>query len=421
MMRIAYVANYQGADLVKNRPCLHNFSLAARVKIQLIAELLRRSGHQVEILSQGSLEPLVGRDRFQFRFYPEVRDGERFHPEIPVHYVSALSLKYCIGLWERRRTSRLLADKHRCAPFDAVIIYNMQSAQVGAAQHAIHRLGLPVILQYEDDSFVDVHGRSSAGIISRYHMEARRRLLRSISGGTGVSPYLLSQMPEHAPKLLLRGVVSNEIMALTRSTKNSKKNWVVFSGTHEGTQGLEQLVQGWQILRPADWELHIAGRGPITATLEALAAGNPSIIFHGLLNREENARLLCSAKIGMNPQDLTVTPGNVFAFKIVEYLAAGMHVITTPRGSLESDLEAGISYITTNGPEAIAQSLDEVIRERRYERTAEDAAIRTYGPDAVAKSLNDLLEQVTCRQHRRSQQVAIVPASANPTTQARTR
>jgi glycosyltransferase involved in cell wall biosynthesis len=393
-MRIAYIANYQGADLVKNRPCLHNFSLAARVKIQLIAELLCRNAHDVEIISQGSLEPLVGRERFRPRFYPELRDGERFHPDIPVHYVSALSLKYFIGLWESIQTQRLLTERHKRSPFDAVIIYNMQSAQVGAARHA-RRLGLPVILQYEDDSFVDVHGRTAAGVISRYHLRARRQLLKQISGGTGVSPYLLSQMPEGAAKLLLRGVVSGEIMKLASSATGGKKNWVVFSGTHEGTQGLEPLVTAWQLLRPRDWELHIAGRGPITATLETLASGNASIIFHGLLNREENARLLCAAKIGMNPQDVTATPGNVFAFKIVEYLAAGAHVITTPRGSLEADLEAGVSYIPTNTPEIIAESLAEVIRDRRYDRTAADAAIRTYGPDAVAESLNNLLERVT--------------------------
>ena len=96
----------------------------------------------------------------------------------------------------------------------------------------------------------------------------------------------------------------------------------------------------------------------------------------------------------MNPQDVTKTQGNVFALKIIEYLAAGLHVITTPRGSLEPELEAGVSYIADNTPEAIATSLKNVISAKSYEQTAQEAAVATYGPDAVSKALNRLINQL---------------------------
>ena len=82
----------------------------------------------------------------------------------------------------------------------------------------------------------------------------------------------------------------------------------------------------------------------------------------------------------MNPQDPTDTPGNVFPFKIAEYLAAGLHVVTTRRGPLEPELEAGVSYIDGNSSEMIAASLKQVIEESRYDRTAQRAALETYGP-----------------------------------------
>jgi glycosyltransferase involved in cell wall biosynthesis len=388
------------------------------VKIQLIADLLRRSAHEVEVISQGALEPLVGTDKLRFRFYPRFSESERFHPDIPIDYVSALSMKFLIGLWESVQTTRLLAARHRRSPYDAVIIYNMQAAQVGCARYA-QRLGLPVILEYEDDSFVDVHGRSSNALIANYHLRARRQLLRSIAGGTAVSPYLLDQMPPDIPKILLRGMVSHEILKSSQGARASKKNWVVFSGTHEGTQGLEQMIKAWHMLDLPGWELHIAGQGPITATLEKMAQAKPSIVFHGLLNREENARMICAAKIGMNPQDLTRTPGNVFPFKIVEYLAAATHVITTPRGALERELEAGVTYIADNAPETIAASLKQVIEERGYERTAEQAAVRTYGPDAISRSLNELLEQVTGKRQSEPQARFATAAGVRATSSTR--
>jgi len=394
-MRIAYVANYQGPSLVDTRPVLHNFSLAARVKIQLIAELLQRSLHEVEIISQGSLEPQVTRANLRSRFYPSFSEKERFHSDIPIYYASALSIRFLIGFWESIAAQRLLRERHNRCRFDVVVIYNLQRAQRGCARCAIRQLDVPVVLQYEDDAFADVHGQAESGLIAEYHRSACRRLLTSVSGGTAVSPYLMSQLPSNIPKLLLRSVVSGEILRSSQEARTPKRKWVAFSGTHEGTQGLEQLIKAWRMLELQDWELHIAGRGPLTSALEKIAAGDRSIVFHGLLNREENARLLCAAKIGMNPQDVTRIPGNVFAFKIVEYLAAGAHVITTPRGALEPELEAGVTYITDNTPETIAACLKQVICERRYECTAQRAALQTYGPGAVSESLNRLFEQVT--------------------------
>lgn len=414
-MRIAYIAPYQGPELVKRRPCLKNLSLAARVKIQLVAELLQRGSHEVEIISPGAVEPRTEPGAGRFTAYPAFAEPERFHAGIPIHYVSAISVKHVTGFWESIQTRRCLSARHKARPFDAVVIYNMGRGQIGSARYALRTLGLPVVLEYEDDSFVNVHGHAQQGLIGRYHRAECQKMLREVSGGTGVSPYLVSQLPSDVPRLLLRGVVSNEIVAVSQGTTEPKKNWVVFSGTHEGTQGLEQMIRAWRVAGLDDWTLHVAGHGPLTATLETMAAGARNIVFHGLLNRQENARLICASKIGMNPQDLTTRPGNVFAFKIIEYLAAGTHVLTTPRGVLEPELEAGVSYIPDNTPETIAAALKQIVQERRYERTAVQAALRAYGPDAICRSLNALVTEAAAR--RRSERRAPEAGMYTPSVQ----
>jgi glycosyltransferase involved in cell wall biosynthesis len=168
----------------------------------------------------------------------------------------------------------------------------------------------------------------------------------------------------------------------------------VYSGTLYRSKGLKQLITGWRKLGLSDWELHIAGDGELRATLEKMALGCKSIVFHGLLNRQDNARFLSEAKIGINPHDVSQTPGNVFAFKIIEYLAAGTHVITTPMGALEPEIEAGITYMPDNSPEMISATLERVIGGRWYERKAVKAVQQTYGPAGVARSLDSLLNQV---------------------------
>jgi glycosyltransferase involved in cell wall biosynthesis len=386
-MRIAYIAPYQGPGLLEKRQLLNNVGLAANVKMELIAELLQRSGHSIEVLSQGEIV-----DR-RTKFYPAFREPKPFDPTIPVLYGSALPIKRVNGIWPTLSTLRLFRRRHQESPFDAVIVYNLKLPQVICGLYAMRRLKLPVILEYEDDSLVDIAGKNESGRKHQGYLRFARKLLNAVSGCIGVSPFLLTRVSSEIPKMLLRGVVGENLIKLG-SDPTPRNNWIVFSGTHTETKGLEQLLQAWKLVTLPGWELHIAGYGRKTEEFKKIADGDRSVVFHGSLDRNQNAQLLSRAKIGMNPHDLSATPGNVFAFKIIEYLAAGNHVISTPMGPLESELEAGMTYIPDNAPQTIATSLEQVIRNRAYERTAAEAAWGTYGPAAVSRSLNALLGQV---------------------------
>lgn len=388
-MRIAYIAPYQGPTLVKRRPIVRNFSLGGRAKVQLIAELLQTSSHDVEVLSQGEVI------EHQFKLYPAFCEPEPFHAKIPVYYSSCFPVQYLNGLWSGLSLLRIFKARHRISPYDVVLIYNLKPPQVICAKYASRRLGLPVIVEYEDDAFGDnARAYNLSRFTSRFFLSAGKKTLASVAGCVGVSPYLLSQTPSSIPKLLLRGVVGDEILQAKKQGNAARKDRVVFSGTHYRRQGLVQLIEAWRKAELAGWELHIAGHGEMTSALQELAANSPSIVFHGVLNREENARLLCTAKIGIVPREVDQTAGSVFAFKTIEYLAAGLHVITTPMGPVEKEIAAGITYVSDNTADTIAAGLKQVVRDRRYERKAERAAVQMYGSTAVSRSLNLLLEQV---------------------------
>jgi glycosyltransferase involved in cell wall biosynthesis len=385
-MRIAYLTPYQGSKLLKTRPSVLNLALAANLKIELVAELLSRSSHEVDILSQGDV------DRQEFKFYRGFSD--QFNPLIRVTYASSLPVKFIKWPWSAWRMLRLFKARHRKAPYDLVIVYNLHLAQVVCARYAMRRLGLPVILEYEDDALVDVGGKQEHGWKHEVYRSLAGHILTSASGALAPSPHLLSRVPGEVPKVLLRGVVSDEVVRAANRSAADRKKWVVFSGTFYRTKGLEPLVKAWRMLDLPDWELHLAGDGEKTEILKSLAERCKSIVFHGVLDRKENAELLSTALVGLNPHDVSETPGNVFAFKIIEYLAAGTHVITTPMGPLERELEAGITYISDNSPETIAAAIRRVINERAYERTARDAAQEMYGPESVARSLDVLVHAV---------------------------
>jgi hypothetical protein len=207
----------------------------------------------------------------------------------------------------------------------------------------------------------------------------------------------MAQLPNGIPTLLLRGVIGPDLIAARNELGALKQNVVLFSGTHIASNGVAELIEGWRDAQVPDWELHITGYGQLTDTLRGMAHGVRGVVFHGLVSRAELVRLMCSAKICINPHQVSRTPGNVFAFKIIEYLAAGGHVMTTPMGTLEPELEVGISYMPANSPATIAACLKEVIRERRYDRSSAVATERIYGPDAVSRSLQSLLGRAMTR------------------------
>lgn len=387
-MRIAYIAPFQGPDLLRRRPIVHNRSLAGTAKIEMIADLLSRRSHQVDIISQGEV------DKFQCRFYPSFSETQRFNPNIPVCYSSALPVRFLSGFWEAMCARHLLKVRHNSSPYDVIIIYNTKRAQLACADYAIRCLNLPVILEYEDDSLVNVLGHSAKGLVSTYHRSASSKVFKTVAGCMAASPLLLSRFSSVIPTLLLRGVVGDDIVRATQQRAHVKKNWVLFSGTHTKSKGIEQLIKAWEILALPGWELHITGFGEMTDVLRRMAYSTRGIAFHGLVDRQHLVNLYCSAKICINPHDLSLVPGNVFAFKIIEYLAAGAHVVTTPMGALEKEIESGITYMHNNTPETISATLKQVIATRRWQHGASRYVSDTYGLPVVAKSLDLLLRKV---------------------------
>jgi glycosyltransferase involved in cell wall biosynthesis len=387
-MRIAYIAPYQGDTLLQKRPIVRNRSMSNRIKIELIATLLKEAGHDVEIISQGEVV------ESRLRFYPALTEEHRFHPGIPVHYGSVMPIRGLNGWWSNGHTLDILRQRHRAELFDLVIVFNLKSAQIYCANHAIRRLQLPVVLEYEDDKFVNVQGQAVDGYAVRRSKQQALHLFQALSGCIAVSPHLLAQVPATMPTLLLRGVVGADLIDAANRWQGEKKNVVLFSGTHIESNGVAHLIDGWREARLSGWELHITGYGQLTESLRQQASGIAGVTFHGLVSRQDLVSLLSSSKICINPHQVSRTPGNVFAFKIIEYLAAGAHVITTPMGALENDLEMGISYMTDNSPHTIAATLRRVVDTREYARTAGAAAQRRYGPAAVADSLNALLARV---------------------------
>jgi len=373
------------------RPIRRNLALAGNLKIELVAKLLSGQGHDLEVLSQGEVVD------YSLDYFPAFEETTRFDASIPVYYASSLPWRYANGWWSANRLRRLLELRHRRSAFDLVVVYNLKQPQVACAVYSMEHLALPVVLEFEDDLFVDVHGKDSRRLRDVNHWRRARKVLDRVSGCVAVSPHLLSRLPSEVPSLLVRGIVGEDLVSGPGVAEAPKKNRVLYSGTFAENKGLVQLIEAWRIAGLSGWELHIAGDGIMRDRLSQLASSSAGIVFHGLLSRGDLVQLLSTARIGINPHDVSATPGNVFAFKIVEYLAAGAHVISTRMGPVESELEQGVTYLSDNRPETIAQTLRRVVLSGAYQNCADRAALHLYGAKAVGLALDGLLRRATLR------------------------
>ncbi len=123
---MAYIAPYQGPELLKRRPVLHNLALAGNVKIELIAELPRR-GHEVDVISQGEVVEQ------RFKYYEPFSEPRPFHHQNP----RSLLVDGADQVPERTLVDvddlTLVQKMHGFAPYDLVIIYNLKRPQVVCA------------------------------------------------------------------------------------------------------------------------------------------------------------------------------------------------------------------------------------------------------------------------------------------------
>jgi glycosyltransferase involved in cell wall biosynthesis len=95
-------------------------------------------------------------------------------------------------------------------------------------------------------------------------------------------------------------------------------------------KGVRQILR---IIRrmPLNYEFHIAGSGDLGNEISTIAKTTKNIIYHGFIDRELLLEMMLKMDILINPHsDISKMDDGVFPFKVLEYIACGSYVITTP-------------------------------------------------------------------------------------------
>ena len=107
---------------------------------------------------------------------------------------------------------------------------------------------------------------------------------------------------------------------------------VAFVGALEPRKGVPDLLAAWREsgLGARDWELAIAGSGPLAGEVAAAAEADPSVAAFGPLDRADVRKLLADSAVVVLPSRREGRWREQIGLSIVEGLAHGCHIVATP-------------------------------------------------------------------------------------------
>jgi glycosyltransferase involved in cell wall biosynthesis len=387
-LRIAYLANYQGDDLLGHRPLITNRALAGSHKIATVSAILARARCQVTVFSLGAVAER------SCKFYGSFWGQTNASPPVPVSYQTDWDIPVIGRIWGTAALLCSLFKEMRKRRIDVVIVYNCGLPETIAGGLLASIARVPLVLEYEDDASRGPDGRRSWRQYG--HLLGLKILRGSVRGLIAVSPQLLSRF-DLVNKYLLPGVVTEDLAEVRRLANPSPAGLrFMFSGSIQESKGVNALCEAWRIARLSDCELHVVGEGPLLPELRAKFSKETSICFHGFVPRSRLLDLFSRAHVLVNPHCMTVDIGAVFPFKLIEYLGTGRPVISTPMAPLEGPLASGLLYSCSDSPVHLAEAMIQIQRDFPHWLPKAEISMREawriYGPLPTRDGLLRILE-----------------------------
>lgn len=191
-------------------------------------------------------------------------------------------------------------------------------------------------------------------------------------------------------------IIPNAVVLRDPDTSTRKPGSFLFVGRLSAEKGFFDLLKALALLDNPDWSLDVLG-SPVSSAdddfKEALLAAHPyrnRIRLHGTVKGDAKWKYFDSASFLVLPTHLEVFP-NV----ILEAMASGLAVISTPTGEIESMLpENGRSLVQPGDVEALHSSIKDFIEHPDMVAEMGRSNLkksREYGLDSVAKQFEQML------------------------------
>jgi glycosyltransferase involved in cell wall biosynthesis len=387
-LKILYIANVQGEQLVSARKIFANYSIAGNTKVFGICRSIAKTVKKISIYSPGSVAERSG--KFYNKFKETVisaNDGK-----IDVFYGETIDNRWLRCFVESFAMFRYLPKLIKTHKFDILVIYNISLLTLIASFIGkIYKI--KIILEYEDSAIAS--REKKIPFYKRIYRIHELFMQKICFGVFSPSIELLKAIGIHN-SMLLPGVLSEDLYEyscknINRVVNKKKSLKCVYAGGFDISKGIDRFLQAVQKI-DRSLEIHICGKGRLKEEIKELSKSSKhEIVFHGLVRREELIQLLNECDIGLNPHRSDLHEGGSWPFKVVEYLAGCGTVFCNRTGNIPLDFAKYLFVYEGNSVEEIATAFRLLIDQEDqllYTATGRKKwALENFGPDAVCNSM----------------------------------
>lgn len=183
------------------------------------------------------------------------------------------------------------------------------------------------------------------------------------SGAITANPFLGERLPASLPKETVPGFIQHEPTAPPPAPAGDL--CFLYAGTLASSHGIDLLLASLPHLPERGWRLTIAGEGPLYDEVFRVAQ-NPRwqgrVEYRHAMSPEIFEQLLAANHVGLNCQRASHPISNVtFPSKIFTYLSAGLLVISSKAGAVETLCGRACLYYDDESAQSLADAMKTVI------------------------------------------------------------
>jgi glycosyltransferase involved in cell wall biosynthesis len=161
------------------------------------------------------------------------------------------------------------------------------------------------------------------------------------------------------------------------------------------------ILDAFRRLPGEEWQLIIAGRGSLEARVREAAANDSRIRYEGQLDHSAVLALYREADVLLNIRlTKAVSTQYFFPSKVLEYLAAGVPVITTDVGSIRERFNGVVTILDDETPDGLARAIANLrgrpaVLRHEWAQKARDVVLREFTWKAQGRRVAEFLRMVS--------------------------
>jgi glycosyltransferase involved in cell wall biosynthesis len=209
------------------------------------------------------------------------------------------------------------------------------------------------------------------------------------------------------PALVIEGgvdanVVENmdTVSTYSQSTLAANEKVVFYSGSIDQINGVDLLIEAFQLLPDPHYRLHIFGQGPMLPMVREAMDKDKRILYGGVLPNPEIMCRQAQATILVNPRpSYRKITRYTFPSKVLEYMVSGRPTITTVLPGIPEEYYPYLFLLRDETPNGLAQLIEDVCSQgtvelEQYGQQARDFVIQNKNWVRQGKRIYEFIRQL---------------------------